>query len=510
MAPKMIRLLIAAAAAVVPVIVGAQQDIPYQSSPVATCCSALASQFPNATFARDGSTSSAYYREKTAFWSATAWLSPSCVFLPSSTNEVSTAVSLFNDNDCPFAIRGGGHSANRGAANIDNGILVSMRNIRDVAFSADNTSVTTGMGNTWSQLYAIIEPQGYMVVGGRFATVGTGLALGAGFSYFINDKGLAVDNVVGHRVVLANGTVVETSKQSYADLFWALKGGSNNFGVVTHITLETIPTTGIYGGRVTYPESQLASLQKLTYQYQVNTSVSNRDVHVLPTYVYDGASNTTFGFSPIVYTKPASALPPSLQPWLDIPHSNSTIKNRSYYDLSSELVAGFPDGLVQVHYTFTVYPSEAYLAYILAKFSKFCSSFAHIQGLAGLHTVMPIPPRAINKAGRTNPLGLDRAKPGKSLSVFYIGVQFDLESDIDKVFPAWGVFIRTLQAEAKLQNVLFPYIMLTYADGSQQVIASYGDKNVERLQTIQRKYDPTLVFQRLVTGGHKVPLYPFT
>ncbi|PNH28452.1 hypothetical protein BJF96_g8273 [Verticillium dahliae] len=216
-----------------------------------------------------------------------------------------------------------------------------MRNIRDVAFSADNTSVTTGMGNTWSQLYAIIEPQGYMVVGGRFATVGTGLALGAGFSYFINDKGLAVDNVVGHRVVLANGTVVETSKQSYADLFWALKGGSNNFGVVTHITLETIPTTGIYGGRVTYPESQLASLQKLTYQYQVNT---------------------------------------------------------------------------QVHYTFTVYPSEAYLAYILAKFSKFCSSFAHIQGLAGLHTVMPIPPRAINKAGRTNPLGLDRAKPGKSLS----------------------------------------------------------------------------------------------
>lgn len=52
--------------------------------------------------------------------------------------------------------------------------------------------------------------------------------------------------------------------------------------------------------------------------------------------------------------------------------------------------------------------------------------------------------------------------------------------------------------------------MLTYADGSQQVIASYGDKNVERLQTIQRKYDPTLVFQRLVTGGHKVPLYPFT
>lgn len=70
----------------------------------------------------------------------------------------------------------------------------------------------------------------------------------------------------------------------------------------------------------------------------------------------------------------------------------------------------------QTHYTFTVYPSEAYLAFILAKFTEFCSSFAHIQGLAGLHTVMPIPPRAIKKSGKSNPLGLDRARSGKSLS----------------------------------------------------------------------------------------------
>ncbi|KAM5383757.1 hypothetical protein ACJZ2D_001746 [Fusarium nematophilum] len=490
-------------AAVLPAVAWAQQSMPYQGAAVAACCSALASRFPNATLARDDSVSSAYYVEKTAFWSATAWLDPTCVFLPSTTDEVSAAVSLFDENDCPFAIRGGGHSANRGAANIDNGILISMRNIRDITFSADKKKVTVGMGNTWSQIYAVIEPLGYLVVGGRFATVGTGLALGAGFSYLVNDRGLAIDNVAGHRVVLGNGTVVETSKRSHRDLFWALKGGSNNFGVITHITLETVPTSGMCGGRVTYPESELPALQKLTYEYQVKTAVEHPDVHVLPTYVYDGASNTTFGFSPILYNKPASELPQSLQPWLDVEHSNSTIRSRSYLDLASELVAGFPDGLVQVHYTFTVYPSEAYLSFILAKFSEFCSSLAHIQGLAGLHTVMPIVPRAIRKAGKSNPLGLDRAKPGKSLS----GLQFDLESDIDEVFPAWNVFIRTLQAEAKLQGVLFPYIMLTYADGSQDAIASYGEKNVERLQHIQRKYDPTLVFQRLVTGGHKVPLY---
>lgn len=98
---------------------------------------------------------------------------------------------------------------------------------------------------------------------------------------------------------------------------------------------------------------------------------------------------------------------------------------------------------------------------------------------------MPIPPKAIKKSGKSNPLGLDKAKPGKSLSgkpaphsrrdfeshietpvdansfptlVFYLGLQFDLESDIEEVFPAWDIFIRTLQTEAKLQNVLFPYM----------------------------------------------------
>ena len=370
---------------------------------------------------------------------ATEWLDPTCVFLPSSTEQVSDAVSIFNGNGCPFAIRGGGHSAIRGAANIDDGILVSMKNIRDVTLSPDGKTVAVGMGNTWAQVYEAIEPHGYMVVGGRFGTVGLGLALAAGFSYIINDRGLAVDNVAGHRVVLGNGTVVSANENEHADLHWALKGASNNLGVVTHLVLETVPAEGVYGGRVTYPQSELRALQKLTYDYQVKTAVEALDIHVLPTYVYDGATNTTYGFSPVVYNKLADAPPASLQPWLDVEHSNSTIRNRTYHDLATELVAGFPDGLVyveypyyspsrasldadlaghprQTHYTFTVYPSEPYLSFVLQKFSEICSSFAHIQGLAGLHTVMPITPRAIKKAGGNNPLGFDRARPGESLT----------------------------------------------------------------------------------------------
>ncbi|ROT35238.1 FAD-binding domain-containing protein [Sodiomyces alkalinus F11] len=380
---------------------------------------------------------------------ATEWLDPTCVFLPSSTEEVSEAVSILYKHNCPFAIRGGSHSAIRGAANIDDGILISMRNY--------------GSGNIIGQVYKAIEP------------VGTGLALTGGFSYFANERGLDVDNVAGYRVVLCNGTIVEANPSINPDLYWALKGGSNNFGL-----------KGLCGGRVTFPPHTLDTLKD---QYQVKTSVETPDIHILPAYIYDGTLNTTYGFSPIVYNQEAVALPRALQPWLDVEHSDSTIKYRTYHDLATELVAGFPDGLK--------------VNFLLDRFSQFYSSFSHIEGLFGLHTVMPIPPSAIEKAGKNNPVGLDRARPGENLTVFYLGLQFlqfDNESDIDEVFPAWDVFIRTLQVEAKSRDVLFPHMYVKLDCKQLLHDASYGKENVRRLHEIQEKYNPSLVFQRLVTA----------
>lgn len=255
-------------------------------------------------------------------------------------------MQIFTTNECPFAIRGGGHSAIAGAANIDDGVLVSMKRMNSVTINPGNRTITVGAGNTWADIYNAIEPRGFMVVGGRFAPVGLGLALGAGFSYFHNELGLAVDNVAGHRVVLANGSVVETSYESHPDLFWALRGASNNFGIVTHFHLKAIRHRGMYGGRVTYPSHTLEELKKVTYAYQVDTAVNHPDVHVLPSYIYDGVTNETFGNSPITYNQEATDLPDSLRPWLDIEHTESTLRSRTYGDLATEIAAGFPDGLV--------------------------------------------------------------------------------------------------------------------------------------------------------------------
>jgi FAD/FMN-containing dehydrogenase len=268
------------------------------------------------------------------------------VFLPSTTADVETGVAIFYENNCPFSIRGGGHSAIRGAANIDDGILMSMSRIRDVTFSEDQSSAIVGAGLTFGEIYTELEKENRVIVGGRFGTVGTGLLVGAGFSYFHNRYGMAVDNVKRQIVVLANGTAANASSEENPDLHWALKGGSNNFGVVTHFELYTIESEGVYGGRITYPESSLAALQDATYNYHAKVAVEDLDVHVLPTYVYDGVTNTTFGATPVVANANVTELPPSLREWEEIEHSNSTLRNTRYGSLADELVAGFPNGLV--------------------------------------------------------------------------------------------------------------------------------------------------------------------
>lgn len=205
------------------------------------------------------------------------------------------------------------------------------------------------MGNRLGDVYRTLDPYNLSTVIGRYNDVGLGLAVGAGLSFFGNRDGLTVDNVLNFEVVLANGTVVETSTTEHAGLHQALKGGGNNFGVVTRINMATVRTPGgVYGGLVTYPESSFEQLSDVVYDYHTRTAVEDPLTHVLPQYGYNGTTNETINFSPVVYNDLVSELPASMSGWVDTPHSNSTLRLRNYSSLAVEYNAGFPNGLVLV------------------------------------------------------------------------------------------------------------------------------------------------------------------
>lgn len=118
--------------------------------------------------------------------------------------------------------------------------MVALAGLNDLQISADNTTVDVGPGNRWYDVYSYLEPYGRIVIGGRLKTIGVpGLTLIGGVHYFNNKYGYAMDNVVNYDVVLGNGTQVKASADCNPDLFWALKGGANNFGIVTKFTLNT-------------------------------------------------------------------------------------------------------------------------------------------------------------------------------------------------------------------------------------------------------------------------------
>lgn len=127
----------------------------------------------------------------------------------------------------------------------------------------DNSTVLVGPGLRWIDVYEFLEPYGRVAIGGRLKTIGVpGLTLIGGVHYFINKYSYAMDNVVSYDVVLGNGTQVTATSALNSDLFWALKGGANNFGVVTSFTLKTYAIPQVSAPYQEFNESTVAAFLK--------------------------------------------------------------------------------------------------------------------------------------------------------------------------------------------------------------------------------------------------------
>ncbi|KAF3484372.1 bifunctional solanapyrone synthase [Arthroderma uncinatum] len=379
------------------------------SSP--SCCSMLSGLFPDAVYSKH---TQSWSFEKDNFWSSTAVLDPACVFVPDSTEKVARTVRLFSQNECKFSIKGGGHSSIPGAANIDDGIMMVMYRMKDTEINFKEGYIRVGAGLLLHEIYAVLDPYKLSAVIGRYGEIGLGLAVGAGISFFSNRDGLAVDNVRNYEVVLADGKVVNANidKKENEDLYWALKGGNNNFGVVTHFDLNVIETRGsVYGGLIHYPESSLDYVNDLVYDYHTRQAVDGLLTHAMPQWVYNGTTNNTYNLTPVIYNDDVDELPSILQPWLDVPHVSTTLEKRTYSNLSIHLNEGFGAGLVQEQRVFTVYADKQFYREVLFKFRQWLQGYQDIPGFLGAHLNMPITPRQVDqgvlKGG--NALGLEGA-----------------------------------------------------------------------------------------------------
>jgi FAD/FMN-containing dehydrogenase len=295
--------------------------------------------FPNST---------AYSLQGSGYWSQQQALTrPTCRFSPSSAQDVSFAVLALRVAGCEFAVKSGGHAAFEGASNIQGGLTIDLANLNEVTVRSDNAQTAVGAGNNWYDVYTKIQPMGLSVIGGRVSAIGVGgLTLGGGISFFSSRYGWACDNVDNYEVVLADGSIREVSYSSdYSDLYWALRGGGNNFGIVTRFDLMTFPQGDLWAGSqafVNTPETS-AAINEAFFYLGVNAP-SDPYAQVILAYAYVQAVDTYLIASDLQYGKPI-VNPPVLQNFTAIQGAvSSTLRIVDLASLSIEFNNTNPGG----------------------------------------------------------------------------------------------------------------------------------------------------------------------
>ncbi|KAH7095341.1 hypothetical protein FB567DRAFT_27257 [Paraphoma chrysanthemicola] len=436
-------------------------------------------------------------------------ITPNCIVQPRNTKEVSLAVKTLTVasilKPCKFAIRSGGHTPYAGASNIEDGVTIDLRYINAVEYDAKNSLVKVGPGSDWDKVFTTLEPLGVITTGGRSSTVGVGgLTLGGGISYFSPEHGLICDNVLEFEVVLADGRIVTASKTSNPDLFTVLKGGNNNFGIVTAFKFGTFDYDGMWGGLVIYPETTVQDQFKALINFSNNIDKNPKGAAIVMP-VYQSAVGADLILNAYDYAEPVPR-PAAYDEFLKIPGniSDSTgIRNMS--SLAEELAGATTHSVYFGTLTFANdlrVMTEAHKIYkdVLANLK------AKAKGDWGIYVLyQPLPPSYWRQSAARggNVLGLERFKE-QVLCLYqpYISWQ---GSEQDALFQGAGAdLINKIRDYAKSIGADNPYLYLDYADKTQDPLASYGPENVKKMKAAAKKYDPLGVFQNLVPGGFKI------
>jgi hypothetical protein len=204
---------------------------------------------------------SSYEEERTMF-NAMIDKKPSVIAKCSSTGDVASVIGFARTHDLPLAVRGGGHNGG-GLGSVDDGVVADLSEMNSVSVDADAKTAKVGGGATWAEVDAATNPHGLAVPCGIISTTGVGgLTLGGGIGHLTRGCGLTIDNLLSAQVVLADGQQVTASADENGELYWALRGGGGNFGVVTEFTFRAHPVSDVVGGPTFWAIEQTDELLK--------------------------------------------------------------------------------------------------------------------------------------------------------------------------------------------------------------------------------------------------------
>jgi hypothetical protein len=418
---------------------------------------------------------------------------PAAIVRCADSTDVQIAIDWARQLNVPLSVKGGGHSV-AGHAVCADGIVVDLSAMKQVWIDPSKRVAHVQSGLTLGEFDRATQDHGLATTTGVVSVTGlAGLALGGGIGWLNGRHGLTCDNLLEAEVVTAEGQILIVNDTEHADLFWALRGGGGNFGVVTSFRFRLHPISVVLGGGVTYPPSQARDALRL---YHELARTSPDDLSMSASISLDSEHQPVVSIA-VCYCGPPELGETIVAPLRSLgPPTWDGIAPVPYADLQSASDEGYPRG--RRHYwkaSFLRDLSDGAIETVLSYASQIPSAFSGIglQQMGGL-------------ASRVSPTATAFAHRARQYDFLILSQWEDVADDSANV--AW-----TRSLFESMQPFLEPavYVNNLGDDSASRVESAYGP-NHSRLSAVKARYDPSNLFrnthnilptdERPSRGGH--------
>jgi FAD/FMN-containing dehydrogenase len=412
---------------------------------------------------------------------------PALIARCASASDVVQAVNLARDRGLSLSVYGGGHGVT-GSAICEGGVVVDLRGMKSVVVNPAAKTVRAEGGVTWGEFDAATQAHGLLITGGRNPTTGIGgLTLGSGSGWLERKFGLVCDHLIRAELVTADGRLVVASDDENPDLFWALRGGGGNFGVVTafHYRLNELGPL-LMAGVLFYPKEKAREAARFYRNF----------MEAAPDEVCGAMSFTTLPSAPFVpeeyrgqpglvvitaYAGPLQDAGPALAPLRSFgPPIVDLVQPMAYTALQAMTETGFPPG-ARYYWSadaFSGLPDEA-LDLLASHATRQVSPFTSI-------IVMPGGGAVAHVDDDVTAFGQRRAP----WNIHYLSGWLDSGEDAKNI-----AYTTAISAAMKPWTTGGVYLNYIGEEGQARIEASFGPKKLARLQAIKAEWDPNNLFR---------------
>ena len=402
-------------------------------------------------------------------------------------DDVAAAVNLAREQDLPLSVYGGGHGVT-GSAVVDAGICIDMRGMKGIAVDPEARTVRAEAGLTWGELDPATQEYGLAVTGGRASDTGVaGLALGSGSGWLERKLGFTCDNLIKAEMVVADGRQVVASEDENPDLFWGIRGGGGNFGVVTAFHFRLHPVGPIVlGGMLGYPAPMAGDLMRFWRDFMLSAPDEVGSALAFITappaeFVPEPARGKPMVGVILCYAGPVEEGQEVLRPLLEFgPPALNMVQPMPYVELQKMIDEGNPKGL-QNYWTadfLSELPDEAVDVFV-SHATRPVSPVSQMLLVPGGGAIARVPEDATAFGQRSAPW-----------IVHYLSVWPDpADSDTNIAYT------RAFASAMKPWGTGRAYLNFIGDEGLGRVEAAFGPERYARLRTIKRAWDPTNLFR---------------